>query len=192
VALQSIFASYIISTMVRLHPANDKLREAEFFFVLMERNLDSYEFKYFVSAFLAALYICGEHLRLFSKDPRFKDWYRDIGETLLANSEYQRLRKLRDVEIHKRGTESWQRVEMSFGEEGITVTGPLVLTVDLSSCTPMGSYQTPEMVQPEEHPVQVRWVWSTADELDVMDTCTNGLAVVQELIRQRGEMAFED
>lgn len=179
--------------MAQLHPANDKLREAEFFFMLMERNLDSYEFKYFVSAFLAALYSCGEHLRLFSRDLRFEEWYREIGNTLLANPEYQRLRKLRDVEIHKKGTDSWQRVGMSFGEEGITVTGgPLVLNLDLRSGTPKGSYQTPEMVQPEEHPVRVRWVWSTTDELDVTDTCTSGLAVVQELIRQRDAMAFED
>ena len=90
--------------------------------MLMERNLDSYEFKYFVSAFLAALYSCGEYLRLFSRDPRFTGWYREISNTLLANPEYQRLRKLRDVEIHKKGTDSWQRVGMSFGEEGITVT----------------------------------------------------------------------
>jgi hypothetical protein len=39
---------------MQLHPANDKLREAEFFLMLMEKHFDRYEFKYFLNTFLAA------------------------------------------------------------------------------------------------------------------------------------------
>ena len=56
---------------MRPHPANDKLREAEFFLMLMEKHFDTDEFRYFLNAFLAALHSCKEHNRLFSKDPRF-------------------------------------------------------------------------------------------------------------------------
>lgn len=55
-----------------LHPADDKLREADFFRFLMTRHFHRYEFKYFLSAFLSALSSCTEHNRLFSRDPRFK------------------------------------------------------------------------------------------------------------------------
>jgi len=34
--------------------ANDKLHEAEFFFIMMEKSFETYEFRYFVSAFLSA------------------------------------------------------------------------------------------------------------------------------------------
>lgn len=94
------------------------------FLFQMQHHLQAYEFKYIVNAFLEALYSCGEHLRLFSKDPRFKDWYDEMKTTILADANFHHLRKLRDVEIHHRGTASTQRMGMSFGEEGITVTGP--------------------------------------------------------------------
>jgi hypothetical protein len=42
-----------IYLMPGLPPANDKLREAEFFFFMMEHHFHTYGFKYFVSAFLS-------------------------------------------------------------------------------------------------------------------------------------------
>jgi hypothetical protein len=41
--------------MSQLHPANDNLREAEFFFMLMHRHSERYEFKYFLSALMKFL-----------------------------------------------------------------------------------------------------------------------------------------
>lgn len=35
---------------MRPHPANDKLREAEFFLMLMEKHFDTDEFRYFLNA----------------------------------------------------------------------------------------------------------------------------------------------
>jgi hypothetical protein len=187
-------SAILFTAMARLHPANDKLREAEYFFFQMQHHLQEYEFKYIVSAFLAALYSCGEHLRLFSKDPRFKDWYAEMKTTILANTDFQRLRKLRDVEIHQKGTASVQRIGMSFGEEGITITGPdsLTMTVDLRSGTPKGSYQISGMEAAVGHPVETCWIWDTADELDVMELCSKGLEVIRRLIRRRDEMKFQD
>jgi hypothetical protein len=178
--------------MERVHPANDKLREAEYLFFQMQHHLHDYEFKYIVNTFLAALYSCGEHLRLFSKDPRFKDWYAKAKDTILNDEHYQRIRKLRDVEVHQKGTDSLQCIDMSFGEEGIAVVGPdsLTLTVDLRCGTPQGSYQVSGMEAPVEFPVETHWVWNTADELDVMELCSKGLEVVRRLIRSRDSMNF--
>jgi hypothetical protein len=78
---------------MQLHAANDKLREAEFFLMLMESHFDQYEFKYFLNAFLAALYSCKEHNRLLSNDPRFKGWYREVRDKYLSNPDLQQLGK---------------------------------------------------------------------------------------------------
>jgi len=82
--------------------ANDKLREAEFFFTMMERSFETYEFRYFVSAFLSALSSCTEHNRLHSPDVRFKDWYQNAKVAYLSNAALQRLTELRNKELHQR------------------------------------------------------------------------------------------
>src|ERR1700720_815478 len=101
--------------MAAIHPANDKLREAEFFFMMMERHFHQYEFKYFVSALLSALSSSTEHNRLHSPDPRFKEWYREIVGNYVAKSELPGLDRLRNKEIHQKGTETLQRV--GFGDQ---------------------------------------------------------------------------
>jgi len=180
--------------MGKIHPANDKMREAEYFFFQMQHHFQEYEFKYIVNAFLGALYSCREHLRLLSKDPRFKDWYAEMKATILADADFQSLLMLRNVEIHQKGTASVQGIGMSFGEEGITIAGPdsLTMTVDLRSGHPKGSYQISGMEAAVEHPVEIRWIWDTADEPDVMELCSKGLAVIRRLIHSRDEMKFQD
>lgn len=65
--------------------ANRKLAEVEFFFTLMEKHLDHYEFQYFLSAFLSALKSCTEHNRLQSADPRFAGWYEEMKTSCFAD-----------------------------------------------------------------------------------------------------------
>lgn len=175
---------------MKLHPANDKLREAEFFLMLMEKHFDQYEFKYFLNAFLAALYSCKEHNRLLSKHSRFKDWYREVRTKYLSDADLHRLGKLRDKEIHQKGTESFQRVGMSFSE-GIETT-ELVLGVDFSSGKSVGRYKSAEMDQFEEHPVEYRWVWDAEGEPDVMELCRKGLDIMRRFIESRDNMGFPD
>lgn len=176
--------------MSHIAAANDKLREAEFFFILMEKFFDGYEFKYLVSAFLSALYSCTQHNRLQSSDPRFREWYRQVKESHLGNVDLVRLFSLRNKEIHHKGTAASQRVGMSF-PDGIETTG-LILETDFSSGRPVGRYKTAEMEEFQEHPVEQRWVWDAAEELDVMELCAKGLEVIRQLIRSRDEMGFHD
>jgi hypothetical protein len=82
--------------MIGLHSANDKLREAEFFFMLMDKHSEKYEFMYFLSAFLSALSSCTEHNRLQSSDQRFRDWYREIAGKLIVPSVLPKLDRQRD------------------------------------------------------------------------------------------------
>jgi len=99
---------------MEIPPANAKLREAEFFFMMMENSFEAYEFPYFVSAFLSALFSCTEHNRLHSPDVRFKGWYQHAKVSYLSNGALQRLTELRNKEIHHRGTESVQRASLPF------------------------------------------------------------------------------
>lgn len=91
---------------MKLHPANDKLREAKFFFMLMEKNFDRYAFRYFLSAFLSALYSCTEHNRLQSADPRFKDWYQEMCKTHMSHNDLRDLQEMRRHEVHQKGKET--------------------------------------------------------------------------------------
>ncbi len=81
---------------------NKKFAEAEFFFMLMKKHFDHYEFQYFFSAFLSALRSCTEHNRLQSPDPRFKDWFERVKISNFADETLQRLGKLRDREVHQK------------------------------------------------------------------------------------------
>ena len=107
---------------MELHPANDKLHEAEFFFRLMEKHFDHNEFRYFLSAFLSALYSCKEHDRLHSADPRFKDWYQEIKKTHINHINLLNLLEMRRHEVHKKGKETVQQVGLGF-PDGIETTG---------------------------------------------------------------------
>jgi hypothetical protein len=176
--------------IVDLHSANDKLREAEFFFFLMRRYFDRYEFQYLLSAFLSALYSCTEHNRLHSTDSRFTDWFQEISKTYLSHVDLQELREMRKHEIHQKGKETLQQVGFSF-PGGIQST-EMEFILDFSSGKPVGRYKTAEMEEFKEHPVEQRWVWKTKGEPDVMDLCLKGLQVVREIIKSRDSMGFPD
>lgn len=175
---------------MELHPANDKLREAEFFFMLMEKHFDHYEFRYFLSAFLSALYSCTEHNRLHSADPRFKDWFQEMSKTHISHTNLQNLREMRRHEIHLKGKETVQQVGFGF-PDGIETTH-VEFVFDFSSGKPVGRYKTAEMEEFKEHPVEQRWVWKTEGEPDVMELCSKGLQVVREIIKSRDSMGFPD
>lgn len=85
---------------MELYPANDKLHEAEFFFMLLGKHFDHYEFRYVLSAFLSALYSCTEHNRLHSADPRFKGWFQEMSKTHISLASLRNLREMRKHEIH--------------------------------------------------------------------------------------------
>lgn len=158
---------------------------------MMEKFENHYEFRYFVSAFLSALFSCKEHDRLRSPDPRFKDWYQNARVAYLSNDGFQRLVELRRKEIHHKGTQSWQRAAMHF-PGGITTTTNLELGIDFSSGEPVGRYKSDEMVDFQEHSVVSRWVWELHDEPDVMELCSQGLEAVRQLIQSRDDMHFQD
>ena len=168
----------------------DKFREAEFFYGLMERAFDSYEFKYFVSAFLAALQSSTEHNRLQSADARFKGWYREARSKYIDDPLLRQLFDLRNKEVHHKGTQAVQQVGMSF-EEPIETTD-LEITLDFSKGKPTGAYKTAEMAEATPHKVTQKWVWRTTGEPEVMDLCQRGMEIVQALIESRAGMSFRD
>lgn len=131
--------------MRQIHPANDKLREAEFFFMMMSKHSERYEFKYFLSAFLSAVSSCTEHNKLYCSDARFKDWYRNIIDTVVTPSVLPRLATLRNKEIHQGGTETFQRVGFARPEDDPIETTKLEITMDFRSRKPVGTIQTAEM-----------------------------------------------
>ena len=176
--------------MSELPAANDKLREADFFYCFMERAFDRYEFKYFVSAFLSALQSSTEHNRLQSTDPRFKDWYREAKSKYIDDPLLRQLFDLRNREIHHKGTQAVQQAGMSF-EEPLETTH-LEFTVDFSKGKPVGTYKTAEMAEAKPYDVTQKWVWKTTDEPEVMDLCQKGLDIVRALIGGRDVMNFPD
>jgi hypothetical protein len=123
-------------------------------------------------------------------DVRFKDWYQNARAACLSNDALQRLKELRNKEIHHKGTKASQQAGMRF-PDGITTT-KLELGIDFSSGKPVGRYKSAEMAEFEEHPVAYGWVWKTHDEPDVMALCGKGLEAVRQLIQDRDEMCFKD
>jgi hypothetical protein len=171
--------------------ANDKLREAEFFFVMMEKHSEIDEFRYLVSAFLSALSSCREHDRLRSPDPRFKGWYQNVKVEYLSSAAFRRLNDLRNEEIHHKGAPSFQQHSMRF-PDGITTTTKLEARIDISSGKPIGSFKGDEMTDFVGFPVVHRWVWKTREEPDVMELCGQGLEAARQLIQSRNNMRFRD
>ena len=159
--------------------------------MLMEKCVPRYEFVYFLSAFLSALFSCVEHNRLLSKDARFKDWFRDVKNGHLCNPDLLALREHRRKEVHFTGTETSQLVGMSF-PEGLECTGSTVMEIDFSKGKPIGRYKTAQMQDLQEHQVEQKWVWETRGEPDVMELCGKGLDVVREIINSRDRMGFPD
>ena len=100
--------------MADVPAANKKLAEAEFFFMLMRQNVNRHEFRYFLSAFLCALRSATEYNRLSSSDSRFKEWYQKAKESWLQSEDLIRLGKLRNLEVHQKGTKSSQQIGMTF------------------------------------------------------------------------------
>jgi hypothetical protein len=157
----------------------------------MRANAHFYEFKYALGAFLSALFSCTEHSRLFSNDPRFKGWYRDVKATYLGSETLARLFRLRNVEVHQQGTDTLQRIGFETSEDRIETTH-LEFTIDFSQGTPTGTLKTAEM--PEAVPVKLtsKWVWDTPDSPDVIELCSTGVAIVSKIIDYRNEQAFVD
>jgi hypothetical protein len=176
---------------MELRPANDKLYEAEYFFTLMEKHFHHYEFRYFLSTFLSALFSCTEHNWLMSADPRFKEWYQEMRKTHMSHSDLRHLQEMRKHEVHLKGKQTLQVEGFSF-PDGIEVKGGEELIVEVISGQSVGRYKTTEMEEFKEYPVEQRWVWMTKGEPDVMDLCSRGLAVAREIIKSRDAMGFPD
>ncbi len=170
--------------------ANDKFREAKFLFIQMEKSIETDVFRYFVSAFLSALSTCTEHNRLHSTDARFKGWYEHAEVAYLSNSAILRLKKLRNTELHHKGTKSVLQAEMRFPDAAETTRQKLVF--DFSGGKPTGRSKTSHMSEFCEHPVKYGWVWRTKDEPNVMELCSQGLEAVRQLIQSRDDMHFQE
>lgn len=177
---------------MELHPANDKLREAEFFYSLMKQAFHDYEFKYFVSAFLSALSSCTEHNRLQSSDARFKDWFREVNEKYITTSDLPRLARLRNKEIHQQGTQALQRVGFARADHDPIETTQLEFTMDFSKRNPVGTYKTAEMAEAVPIELTCDWVWNAEDSPDVMKLCASGLDTVRVIVGYRDSMRFPD
>jgi hypothetical protein len=178
--------------MAGIHPANDKLREAECFYFLMQTHRHEYEFKYLVSAFLSALSSGTEHNRLHSSDARFKDWYRDVMEKIYQPSVLPGLAKLRNKEIHQKGTETLQRIGFATGNDEPIETTDLEFTMDFRQGLPVGTIKTAEMA--EAQPIQLTsdWVWDAPDNPDVFKLAWAGLEALRVITTSRDRMNFPD
>jgi hypothetical protein len=86
------------------------------FDVVNPRGIPLLGFQHNLSAFLAALLSCTEHLRLFCKDPRFPAWYQEANAKYFMQPELRDLREFRRKEIHMQGTDTWQDIFVPFPE----------------------------------------------------------------------------
>jgi hypothetical protein len=169
---------------------NPKLAEAEYFLGLMEKDWSSPAFQYNLSAFLSALISCVEHNRLFSKDPRFTQWYREAVKTYVNRQEIVDLREFRRKEVHLNGTPAWQEVTLLFPQDRPIRHGES-WTINLSA--PASEEESSEIFEAVgESEVRRRWVWSAPDSPDVLELCRKGLASVQEMLDSYCMMRFRD
>jgi hypothetical protein len=169
-----------------------KLREAEFFYRLMKRHSRrSFDFPYYTSAYLSALKSCTEHNRLYSRDAKFKDWYRAISKSHFHHPDLILLFGLRNTEVHQTGMDGFELV-------GFEVPwGLTIKDVELKSeyrdgesvlmCRLPGETEFAE-AKNQSH----EWVWDVPGRPKVLELCYSGLNVVREVIASRAAMNFQD
>jgi hypothetical protein len=175
-----------------MNPAESKVSEATHFLGLMEKDWSSPAFQHNLSAFLSALMSSVEHNKLYSKDARFKDWYRVASETYLKRQELVELREFRRHEVHLKAKQSWQEVTIAFPQDR-PIHG-MSWTVNLSA--PATEKEKSELPPIEdvsgEGEVRKRYVWDVPDSPDVLELCRKGLATVREMMNSYTRMRFHD
>lgn len=100
-----------------------------------------------------------------------------------------RLGRLREVEVHRTGTDTHQTAGMRF-PGGIDMEGESFVEVDFRSGTPIGRYKTGESGPVLEHPLKLGWAWEARDRPDVMELCRKGLDIVPAVVASRDAMGF--
>jgi hypothetical protein len=173
--------------------AREKLGEARFFLRIMEKSVENDAFVYFLSAFLSALYSVTEPMKLRPSraiDARYKNWKQQMDEGPLKDENMALLRKMRNGEVHTMPVEKLQTVGVSFGTEGIDLTGGGYVEFDFRSGRPVGTHKVGD-APVETHPVIVSWHFDAPGDPDVLRTCRAGLAVVEQVIASRDAMLFD-
>lgn len=169
-----------------------KLREAEFFYRLMKQNVRrSLDFPYYTSAFLSALKSCTEHNRLYSRDPRFKDWFRDRSKTHLGHPDLRLLFSLRNTEVHQAGADGYELVGFELPRgltlKDVEVKSELRNGESIVVCRLPGEAEFSE-AKNQSH----EWIWNVEGRPNVLELSYCGLNVVREVIDSHRAMKFQD
>lgn len=144
-----------------------KLNEALFFFRLMKRNRNKAVFRYYLSAFLSAIYAVTEHQNLRSNDPHFRAWYGQVKNDVLAAWPLKDLKEKRNAEVHVKGADTQGYVGFASGNS------------------------TPD----EEFPLKIilHWIWGTTpNHVGVVELCQAGVVAAKALIDDRVAQNFGD
>jgi hypothetical protein len=174
------------------HSAERKYYEAVFFYRQMKLNVRRpAEFPHYTSAFLSALKSCTEHNCLLAPDSRFKNWYRDIKQSHIANAELQRLFDFRNAEVHQTGTDGFQKIGFDKPahvrrqdieiKSSTTKDGETVLL-----CRFPGEKEFREVKNPS-----FSWVWNVPGSPDVLKLCYTGLKIVEDMMKLHSGMKFQ-
>jgi hypothetical protein len=111
-------------------------------------------------------------------------------DTLVGPSVLSRLAKLRNKEIHHKGTDTYQRVGFTRRDDDPIETTKLEITMDFRTGKRVGAIQTAEMDKPESVELTSVWVWEDEGSPKVFELCEDGLNVLRQVIHYRDEMKF--
>lgn len=133
-----------------------------------------------------------EHNKLFSRDPRFPEWYRAMKDGPLQDPDFLQLGKLRDKEVHQVGPRTLQTAGMSFPGGVLMGPGSFFETDFTNPAGPINRFRTGKSEPIQEAPAVLGWVWDDADKTEVIPLCQKGRDVVRAVIEDHDKMSFSD
>jgi len=170
--------------------AHAKFHESVYFFNRMiETRANVRLFPHHLSAFLSALRSVTFYLQAqFGRDAAFAEWYGKKQEAMRGNPLLRMLKEFRDEELHARPVALKFLQSPKLPREGI-LTDHVELTTtttdesgEIKMWIKVGKEGADEEVAPE-----VRWVVDMPEEVDVLESCEDGLRHIDALLREWDE-----
>jgi hypothetical protein len=173
--------------------AYEKLGEAEYFLRLMKKDWSAPGFDYNLSAFLSALTSSVEHNRLFIKDPRFPEWYRQAVEKYLGQQVWNELKKFRRKEVHFKGSDTWQHISIPFFKSPPEAERPVSISWSIDLSAPGPTQEVEVIIDGDKKvpaTIEKHYAWDP-NGLHIIETCEAGIQIVRTMLKEYTGMRFD-
>ena len=168
----------------------EKLLEVKYFFErMMETQPDRYDFKYNLSAFLAAARsVTAIMQKEFDKVSGFKNWYKNIQAKLQSDDTMKLLKDKRDVTIHQQPVRPHAHVNVSITEHMVLGdSASIVITRADGTVERLESEPTPSTEPARTKAItdpEWQWYFDELPEKDIVTVCKEHIAKLDTIVEE--------